>query len=85
MSLWDLTTVGLGGTETSDNSNVLSSDVCYILLLCTNYSHLESMGHKRMKATMTQRMNRYLCKGEDVNSEIQNSLKVECNMYLKVD
>lgn len=40
--LWDLTTVGLGGTETSDNSNVLSSGVCYTLLLCTNYSHLKA-------------------------------------------
>lgn len=78
--------IGPGGTETVDNSNVLSPDVCFVFLLCTNYSHLESMGHKAVKATMAQWITRYLCKSQDVNLEIENSLKVEYSvMYLKLD
>lgn len=44
------------------------------------------MAHKAVKATMAQWINRYLCKSQDANLEIENSLKVECRvMYLKLD
>lgn len=86
MTLWDLTAIGPGGTETLDSSNVMTSDVFFIPLLCTNYSHLECIGHKAMKATMAQWINCYLCKSQGVNLEIENLLKVECRvMYFKLD